>query len=300
VPLCIHCRERDALPERKACRTCKGRRESRRGGADPLADLAIDVDEPAPTTLRTIAILADVHGRERDRLACAAVLAWLRAHRIDVLILGGDFVEMASVAEHGGHADESEYLADIEDGNALLDEVREAVGRDSRIVYLEGNHETRLARYVEHNAAPLVGAVSLPVALRLAERGITWVTEREQPWAIGNLRVMHGHQDLARPPLYHAAKVANLRGKQGTVTVYGHTHRAQTISRIGEENAAAVGLGCLRALGPGWEHGRASGWEHGFGVAYVDERTGRADVYPVAVRHGTIVWDGRLYGPAAA
>lgn len=273
------------MQDRNVCRTCKGRRESRR--------------KPAPPSngVRTIAILADVHGRERDHRAWGAVLAWLRARRIDEVILLGDFLELASVGEHGGCADEGELLADLDAGRALLREVMDAAP-GAAVTYLEGNHETRLPRYIEHRAAPLAGALTLPEALRLADLGVRWVPERDQPIARGTLRLMHGHQDLARPPQYHAAKIANLRGRQGTVTVYGHVHRPQHIARIGEESAHAIGLGCLRTLAPGWEHGRASGWEHGFGVAYVSD-SGRADVYPVAVRNGAIVWDGRVYGTAA-
>jgi predicted phosphodiesterase len=293
--LCVDCHKADALPGRHICRAC--RRARSRARPDPLASLTIDVDEAPDSriaTLRTIAILADLHGRERDRRAYGAVLVWLAAHRIDVLVLAGDLLELVSVAEHGGHADESEFATDLDDGRAILDEMRAAVGPDCAIVYLEGNHETRLPRYLEHNAAPLVGVVTLPEALDLAGRGIRWVPERDQPYVLGSLRVLHGHQDLARPPMYHANKMAQIRGKQGTTTVYGHTHRPQHIARIGEESAHAVGIGCLRTLDPGWEHGRASGWEHGFAVAYVGE-SGRADVYPVRVQHGAIVWDGRVY-----
>lgn len=261
--------------------------------------MRLDDDEPEPRPepgpLRTIAILCDVHVPEHDRRAWACALSVLREARPTEVILAGDFLELASVSQHGG-ADLVALDSDLAAGRRALIDLRDAVGPDATITYLEGNHETRLARFLATRAPSVAGSLSLPEGLRLAESGVRWVPESAQPIERGALRVYHGHQDFPGRtiPQHHAARVAQLRGRRGTVTAYGHTHLPQTASGRGEEAAVAVGLGCLRTLSPSWLHGYAAGWRHGFGLAYV-RPSGAVDLYPVAIQHGAAAWAGKLY-----
>lgn len=243
--------------------------------------------------LETVIVLADAHVPEHDRPAWRAALALVRRVRPTVIVLAGDFLELRSCSMHGDAFGDA-FDRDVAAGREALRDVV-AAGRGARIVYLEGNHESRLTRYLTRSAPPMRDSLSLRAALQLDELGIAWVGEQQQPWRLGRLRVTHGHQCLGEGggARYHAARMADREGESGCAVVYGHTHKPQTITRIGREVARAVGLGCLRTLDPRWLHGAPAGWEHGVAVAYVLP-SGVAHVQPVEIRHGVAVWDGEL------
>lgn len=286
---------------RSTCNLCRSKRRRAAHQAEPSAvvEVEIDLDDgpelPEPGPLRTIAILCDVHVPEHDRRAWACALSVLREARPTEVILAGDFLELASVSQHGG-ADLVALDSDLAAGRRALAELRDAVGPDATLTYLEGNHETRLARFLATRAPSVAGSLSLPEGLQLAELGVRWVAESAQPIERGALRVYHGHQDFPGRaiPQHHAARVAQLRGRRGTTLAYGHTHLPQTASGRGEDAGVAVGLGCLRTLSPSWLHGYAAGWRHGFGLAYL-RPSGAVDLYPVAIQHGAAAYAGKLY-----
>lgn len=241
---------------------------------------------------RKVAILSDIHAPEHDRGCLTACLTWLRDTLPDVVILNGDIIELQSMSGFGGG------LATLEDdcaiGNWLLDQIAEA-SPDSQIVYLEGNHETRLERWIERNAPHMCGITSIPLKLRLEERGIRWVPESEQPYSMGGLSVIHGHQDLSGwGPIYAARKLADLHGRPGRVLVYGHTHKHQVFDRPHSGGVArAIGLACMRSLRPGWTHGRTDAWSHQWALAHVSETSARLEMITYA--DGVAIHGGRAY-----
>ena len=273
---------------RRQCAACyrARKRERERAPARPSRDV------------QTIAILSDVHHPEHDRDFWRAFLAWARAERPDEVILAGDFAEFASVSQHGGSL-ESRLTDDFATVKRALNEIADAVP-GVRLVYLEGNHETRLTRTIGELAPALAGSITVPDGLDLDERGVVWVDEFHQPIRRGKLRVLHGHQFGGRFGLmHHAAKAASLFGSEADAwIVYGHTHKPQTFTRpVVGGVVTATGLGCGRTIAKDevrWQHGAEAGWAHEFAVAYVvgDDL---AQVYPVRVQKGRFVWAGKVY-----
>ena len=249
--------------------------------------------------LRTIAILPDAHVPEHDRLAWSAVRQWIRESQPDEIIILGDFLELASVSMHGGSADLVRLETDIAAGNKALDELRSDAPL-AETVFMEGNHETRLNRFLFSFAPALYGSLSVEKGLRLEERGIRWVPEDQQPIARGSLDLIHGQQMPGMGGLYHARKLIDTYGRPGRTVVCGHYHRPQTLTKPGHPDfggyECGVALGCLRTIGRSevkWTHGQATGWVHQFGVAYV--QGARADLYPVTITRGAFVWAGQAY-----
>ena len=223
---------------------------------------------------------------------------WIREHQPDRIIILGDFMELASVSQHGGSADLVRLESDLAAGNKALDDLR-ADAPLAEISYFEGNHETRLNRFVLAFAPALYGSLSVEKGLRLDERGIRWVPEDKQPVALGSLDIIHGHQ-VPGGGLYHARKLVDIYGRPGRTVVCGHYHRPQTITRPGHPDyggySCGVALGCLRTIARSevlWTHGKATGWVHQFAVAYV--RGERSDLYPITLTNGAFAWGGKLY-----
>lgn len=257
-----------------------------------------EVEPDAPVSkLRVVVVITDVHVPDQDAALWKALLAFLEDVLPDEVILGGDFLELESCSQHPG-ANLIMYAADVDAGNAALDDLQTASPR-SKLTYLEGNHETRLSRFLASRAPTLVGALGLRAALKLDQRGIDWVPEDAQPIARGTLDILHGHQmgtgKGASLPKYHANRALEVYGRPGRTVTYGHTHKPQKITLPSVNgNKKAVGLGCGRTLKPGWLHGSEAGWEHEFGIAFIHP-DGQTDYYQVKVTNGTFCWAGKIY-----
>jgi metallophosphoesterase superfamily enzyme len=239
-------------------------------------------------------ILSDLHIPEHDEPALRAVLAWIAAHQPSHIILAGDVGEWESCSQHGTSPDAPSFLADAAAVREVLVRLQRAAP-GARTVLLEGNHETRLSRMVVSRTPNLTGACTVPDALGLADLGIEWVPEDRQPYSLGALRILHGHQVVARwAPRHVAAKLCDVYGVAGEIAVMGHVHRTQRFRRpVLGGYADAVTLPCLRSLRPSWLAGREAGWSLGCGIATLGDRTA-LDV--VDIEGGGFWWGGKRYG----
>lgn len=300
-------KRRSAL--RAECKTCRNSRDPRKkGNQTATAPASFVVPAPAPflqnhVDVRTTIIKGrcelvisffDVHVPEHDRLLWAAALAFLADAQPHHIVLGGDFAELRSCSQHASGAGGMTYEADVQYVRKELEALR-AAAPGARIWYLEGNHETRLTRYIESNNPQFEGALSLPESLGLADLGITWVPEDQQPIHFGTLDVLHGHQMGQFLPEHHAKKAALIYGRPGRQVMYGHTHKSQVFERqTYPEITTAYGIACMRLLRPKWKHGQEDGWRHEFPLAYVSP-TERTAVFVVKAERGSFVVEGTLY-----
>jgi predicted phosphodiesterase len=244
--------------------------------------------KPIPVQLGTG--IFDVHVPDHDPTVWAAWLDWCRNNRPDVVVLGGDFMDVESMSSHGGNPDPPTLADEIRPAKACLREVRKA-NPDARIVYLEGNHETRFSRWIANNAKNLHGLVDLPALLGLEALGIEWLPEGK-PLKLGKLRFIHGFSTVDA----HAKKHFHDYGMRSVT--YGHTHRPQiyTSGDIDGSVRGAFGMPCACRLEAPYLKNKPSGWMQGFGVYYV-RASGCFHVYQVLFSNGIAVCPaGRVYG----
>lgn len=242
-----------------------------------------------------VVVLCDVHIPDHDLPAWTATLQWISDHPVTEIILNGDFLELLSCSQHGGTPDITSLKSDMAAGRAALEELRTAAPT-AKITYLQGNHETRLERFILAKAPALFGSLNLTIGLGLDDLGIEWVSEMNQPIHRGSLDILHGHQLSEYLPKHHAAKLADVYGAANRTAIIGHSHRAQTFHKPAYGGMqSAVAVGCLRTLRPGWTHGREGGWSHQFLVAYLDA-DGQSYCYPITVKNGNFIWNGKKYG----
>lgn len=238
--------------------------------------------------------LWDVHVPDHDERALSAVLDYLTANPPDCLVIGGDFLELGSMSQHGGDPRPPSMREDIDAGRRILHRLRRAVG-DAEMHYLEGNHETRHTRKVIARLPEMHAFNSVAEALGLPDLGIGW-SAYKQLWrptlpngARGRLYYTHGQWANK----HHANKHLDVYG----VNVrYGHTHKPQVFTRGYADGVVRVGIGspCLRTLDPEWI-GPASGWCQGFGV---DEfmSDGTFTSHNVVMTRQRFALGGRVYG----
>lgn len=249
----------------------------------------VPASAPRGGTYRVLSLF-DVHVPDADAWALKAVLDFARDIKPDHVVIGGDFLELESCSQHGGVANPQALVDEIKAGRKALERIRKACP-DAKLVYLEGNHETRLGRVVAGTLPTFDGALDLPSLLELDEMRCEWVPYRRlwRPFPGAQLAYTHGDWS----PLHHAKRHAD---GYGVSVRYGHTHRPQTYARSYGDGRVlqGIGTGCLRTLDPSWA-GPHHGWTHGFGL---DEFAGDGSFtsHNIVMTGRRFCWDGRLYG----
>lgn len=239
--------------------------------------------------LLRITFASDVHVPVEDKIVVKNWLNWCKDFDPDYVILGGDIIDCESVSSHGGNPKPPTLVEEMAAGNKFLDAVQ-TVNKRAKIIYLEGNHEDRLKRYLANNAPTLDGITTLPKELHLKERGIEW-HEYGAVVEIGKLGFTHG--------TFHGVHFAQKHLQHyGCSLVVGHTHRLQSFVQgiVNNELRGVFGMpGMLDLSKVSYRKGPA-GWGLGFGAIYIDQETGEFSVYPVLCNRGVVFWNGKRYG----
>jgi len=162
-------------------------------------------------------------------------------HPVDQVINLGDFLDLPM---YGTYEQEAVFahtaqLA-IDRGHLFLAEQRAEAGADARIILLEGNHDKRLNRFINTNAAAAYGLKvanmpnswpvnSLQNLLRCDELGVEFIDgyPAAAHWINKRLRAMHG--DRANSSGSTAAQYAN--SNPNISTLFGHIHRMEQQSK---------------------------------------------------------------------
>lgn len=209
-----------------------------------------------------------------DKRSVAAVEQYLADERWDYWVQLGDLLDCDAVSSFNVGQPRKVMNAptvaeQFDTGNAFLDRHVAAVTKQNpkcELVYISGNHEHRLERYVDKNPE-LQGLVDVEKSLRLRERGIRYVRfwENGELFQLGKLYLGHG----AYAVQHHAAKHVR---DFGVCLGYGHVHDVQsaTIKRRGKnETWLAQSFGCLCQMEQAYMRGRPTNWSHAFGVVYL-------------------------------
>jgi hypothetical protein len=244
-----------------------------------------------PSKVERVAIIPDTHVPDQDPVAWPTALAAIEAFKPDTIVLLGDFGDFNSISSHGRRPDKIEHLkSEIEAVNRELDKVQ-AIGA-KRVIFCEGNHEYRAARFVQDHAPALYGMFTMKQLLRIKERGWEWVPYRSFG-KIGKLHVTHdcGHAGIT--------SAARSRDSFGSNVVVGHSHCSAITYKgdaLGETHVGAScgWLGDPKAVSYTHRVYTARNWQHSFAVAYVERQTGNAHVHLIPVIGGRCCVEGRI------
>jgi predicted phosphodiesterase len=246
--------------------------------------------------LKKTLVVSDIHVPFNDVTATKTFLAFLKDFQPDELILNGDILDLKACSGHGDVEADDLLWQEILAGNIFLDEVRKAVGPKCKIHYNEGNHESRLTRFVKRQAPSLHGLTSIPELLKLRERKITWLpySGDNMYFITKKLGVTHG---FAHGTNYTRATLQKLN----VSCIVGHAHRpeystAPVVDHRGQHIRGCWGSGCLVPVQHVGYLTAPSGWSQGWTVVYSDERTGDFSVYPINLANGHVFWNGKVYG----
>jgi UDP-2,3-diacylglucosamine pyrophosphatase LpxH len=210
------------------------------------------------------------------------------------VVIIGDFADFYSVSDHDKDPDRANRMdAELAEVETCLDALDALGARDK--LYIEGNHEDRLRRYLQKNPA-LARVVSTEKLLKLRERGWEFVPYKRHA-ARGAVHFTHDVGAAGRNAVFKA-----LDTYQHSV-VSGHTHRFQYIvegSAVGEcKLSATFGWGGDVEQVDYMNLARArKDWALGFGIGYLEPSSGFVYLVPVPIVHATCVVSGRLFRAA--
>ena len=162
-------------------------------------------------------------------------------HPLAQVINLGDFLDLPM---YGTYEQEAVFAMTaqkaIDRGHLFLAQQRAEAGDTARIILLEGNHDKRLNRFINTNAAAAYGlkVANLPESwpvnslqnlLRCDELGVEFIDgyPAAAHWINKRLRAMHG--DRANSSGSTAAQYAN--SNPNISTLFGHTHRMEQQSK---------------------------------------------------------------------
>ena len=244
--------------------------------------------------VETVVSLSDIHIPYECPRALGAAMAFIRDERPDHIILNGDIIDGESLSSHGDRPREREFRRELEPVGHFLDALKKASPK-AKIHWNEGNHETRLTRYLERIAPALVGMLDVPRLLDLRKRGISWLPYGQVHF-IGKLGFTHGTQ----AGQHFAAAALNA---YGCSLVMGHTHRTQVFTRAvageagGDKARGVFGQGCLCPLSAPYLKG-PSGWTNGFFYATVEKQTGSFSPHVIVMSDARFWWGRKCYAAA--
>lgn len=142
----------------------------------------------------------------------------------DIIFLGGDIIDFYSISPFLKNNEFIDIRYEVQKVVAFLMRLRKEFPR-AKIYYMQGNHEWRIFRELWRNGtsvlAPVSNYVMHPVNMfHLAKFDIEYLDE---PFRIGVLYHLHGHEAKSRGRIEHVA--LNLLRRWGENLICGHFHR---------------------------------------------------------------------------
>lgn len=261
----------------------------------------------------------EFHSESAIDIAMQIVAAANEMYGVDTIVNLGDTIDLPAQSRHHQEIafQNSTNLA-IQRAYEYLAQQRATVP-DAEIIFLEGNHDCRIYKYLAENA-PAVATLrragdtgwtvnSLPHLLRMDELNITFASgyPAGEYWLNENLRCIHG--DRVNSAGSTAMKYIN--SNHHVSVIYGHIHRIEMLyhtnhTSTGPARNAAFSPGCLcrvdgsvpsvkGGITPNekpvkyWEN-----WQQGIGFAWYKE-SGEYSLLSVPIIDDWAVFMGREF-----
>jgi len=262
--------------------------------------VSVSLEQMVKQAYSKTAVIGDLHVPMMDYSAFEVTKAYLKSYKPDQLVINGDLVDFYSLSVFDKNPDRKFSVQDeLDEAKAVLKDLRQTVGKNCDIYFLEGNHENRLQRYLWRNPE-LEGLrdLQLPKLLGLSEQNVKFIGVSGDYWKkdsghlkIGDALIMHGDNRLngASTSRYSGYSAKNtMMGIQQSVMI-NHVHRLALVHHS-TPYGQLVGVECGSLCEP---TGTAN-WQQGF-VTF-ETINGKNENYRLhRIQDGTLHADGYIY-----
>lgn len=236
--------------------------------------------------------MGDVHVPFQNAPSLLALRRFMKAFMPDRIYLVGDIMDFYAVSSFDKDPERITGLQDeIDQTIQLLSTIRREHS-NTKIIYLEGNHEARLQRYLyKHPEISSLNALSMNNLLSLRALDIDWI---KQTTSHIYHKFIIEHGDIVRQQSAYTAR-AQLE-KRGLSGLSGHTHRLGTHYHSDMSGDYVwCENGCLCELNPEYVVGKPN-WLNGFSVGYFKHgRDNRFSIEQIPIIKGKIMYAGEEY-----
>ena len=236
-----------------------------------------------------VIILPDIHMTDKTPKTYKVVKGFISQFKPDETIILGDFMDVASLSawdyDKKRKMEGRRFLKEVDCANKELDYIQKY---SKKIIYIVGNHENRVDRYLDKNPE-MEGMIDLLTVLKIHKRKIEWIP-LDKVYALGKCNFVHGLYTNQ----YHAKKTLEAVGDN---IVYGHVHQASSFFKTAklQKPIMAYSLGCLGDLAPEYMAGKWANWITGFGVMYYNTDNGLFNLYPINIISNKFIFNGVEY-----
>ena len=229
----------------------------------------------------TIIALGDTHCPFHDKRALEIAYQIITDIQPDTIVLMGDMVDMYAISSFSRDPKRSLQLQnELDATNEVLKQIDALT--DATVIYLEGNHEQRLQRYLRLRPE-LHDLASLKLERLLGLDTLGWQIKSE--YKSGDLLFVHGRY-ISKHSAYSIKRELEARAFQVSMLM-GHTHRIGNYNITGYKSVSrGYEIGCLCKE---QEYISAPNRQIGFAVV-----TG-SHVEQVMILKGKTIFRGKVY-----
>lgn len=256
-----------------------------------------------------------------DEAAIGVAIRMIEDLQPDLVACVGDNLDLPEMGKYLTYpAYQQTTQASIDRATMFCAQVR-AAAPDAKIVWLAGNHEERMPKYIVANAVAAYGlrrggapdkwpVLSVPFLCRMDEHGVEYRPgyPASDLWINKKLRIIHG--DKVRSSGSTAHMYLN---SEKTSVIFGHIHRIEQAFKTREDyegprTIMAASPGCLARIDgaiPSTKGGvdldgrpitRHENWQQGLGVVrYEDKGKHRFTYDNIPIYNGWAMYQGKEY-----
>ena len=214
------------------------------------------------------------------------------------LVIIGDFLTFSSLSAW----DKDKRLTmegqrlqeEVEAGNEALDIIQPSENEFHEKIFLEGNHENRLPRYLESHPELAGNTMIVPVMLELSKRGYKWVPYRKY-YTIGGINFTHipfgKMREISGKDICSKAELVTVGS-----TAFGHTHELHTscVHKHGMTHLQQIlNVGCFFEKSEDYVEGKMTNYWKGI-VVLNNYDYGRFDIETYSMSRLKALYNGTL------
>ena len=242
-------------------------------------------------------ILPDIHVPFQDDKAIDLTMKLIKKYKPEKIVQLGDAVDFYSLSRFDKNPERIDGMQEeIDMAHNLLKRYRQQ-SKKSEFAYLEGNHESRLKKYLWRNPElNCLDALKIENLLRLDKIKVDFYPSEDMYYITDDLIATHGATgDGCKLSQYSGYSAKNTLQKVGINGLSGHSHRlAAYYQRDFSGQKQWYECGCLCELDP--EYCKKPNWQQGFGLVKYNNK--EFDINLIPIHQDDKYWcivDGKKY-----
>ena len=256
-----------------------------------------------------------------DEKAISIFLGLIKELQPELIVMVGDNLDLPEMGKYVTYPSYAQTTQASIDRAAMFCAQMRAAAPNAKIVWLAGNHEERMPKYLVQNAGAAYGlrkgntpeswpVLSVPYLCRMDEYGVEYKPgyPAADLWINNKLKIIHGDRVKSSGSTAHVY----LNNEKASV-IYGHIHRIETAFKTREDydgarTIMAASPGCLARIDgaiPSTRGGvdldgrpltRIENWQQGVGVVTYEDDGDHKFSYEVAtIYNGWAMFRGKEY-----